>query len=122
MITRPGLSVCEPDARRFSTTLATGARQPAHQNIPRFLVRCRSCFWCLRETRGKLRLGQRYLHLFMRNEDDKCKDGEAAASRDQLSVFVGIDRRFLLGSTVGSCWDRPSGFAGIDRKLQGELC
>jgi hypothetical protein len=48
--------------------------------------------------------------------------------------FVGINRRLLLGSTVGfcwdrpsalavgSCWDRPSAFAGIDRKLQGELC
>jgi hypothetical protein len=35
---------------------------------------------------------------------------------------VGINRRFLLGSTVGFCWDRPSAFAGIDRKLQGELC
>jgi hypothetical protein len=28
----------------------------------------------------------------------------------------------MSGSTVGSCWDRPSVFAGIDRKLQGELC
>jgi hypothetical protein len=41
---------------------------------------------------------------------------------DQPSALVGIDRRLLLGSTVGSCWDRPSAFAGIDRKLQGELC
>jgi hypothetical protein len=23
---------------------------------------------------------------------------------------------------IGSCWDRPSAFAGIDHKLQGELC
>jgi hypothetical protein len=38
------------------------------------------------------------------------------------SGFAGIDRRLLLGSTIGSCWDRPSAFAGIDRKLQGELC
>jgi hypothetical protein len=47
---------------------------------------------------------------------------------------VGINRRLLLGSivgfcwdrpsalTVGSCWDRPSALAGINRKLQGELC
>jgi hypothetical protein len=47
---------------------------------------------------------------------------------------VGINRWLLLGSTVGSCWDRPSAFAeidrqllpsalaGIDRNLQGELC
>jgi hypothetical protein len=40
----------------------------------------------------------------------------------RILLFVGIDRRFLLGSTVGSCWDRPSVFAGIDCKLQGELC
>jgi hypothetical protein len=32
-------------------------------------------------------------------------------------VVVGIDRRLLLGSTVGSCWDRPSALAGIDRRL-----
>jgi hypothetical protein len=38
------------------------------------------------------------------------------------SALSEIDRRLLLGSTVGSCWDRPSAFAGIDRKLQGELC
>jgi hypothetical protein len=37
-------------------------------------------------------------------------------------AVVGINRRFLLRSTVGSCWDRPSAFVGIDRKLQGELC
>jgi hypothetical protein len=36
---------------------------------------------------------------------------------------VGIDRRLLLGSTVSSCWDRPSALtrpsalAGIDRQL-----
>jgi hypothetical protein len=24
---------------------------------------------------------------------------------------------YLLGSTVGSCWDRPSAFAGIDYQL-----
>jgi hypothetical protein len=35
---------------------------------------------------------------------------------------VGINRRLLLGLTVGFCWDRPSAFGGIDRKLQGELC
>jgi hypothetical protein len=58
----------------------------------------------------------------------------AASCRDQPSALVRIDRRLLLGSTVGSyrrlllgstvgsCWDRPSTFAGIDRKLQGELC
>jgi hypothetical protein len=51
-----------------------------------------------------------------------------------LLVSVGTNRRLLLESTVGfcwdlssalavgSCWDRPSAFAGIDRKLQGELC
>jgi hypothetical protein len=52
-----------------------------------------------------------------------------------LGAYVGINRRLLLGSTVGfcwdrlsalsvgSCWDRPSAsLAGIDRKLQGELC
>jgi hypothetical protein len=38
------------------------------------------------------------------------------------SAFTGINRRLLLGSTVGSCWDRPSAFVGIDCKLQGELC
>jgi hypothetical protein len=38
------------------------------------------------------------------------------------SVLAGINWWLLLGSTVGSCWDRPSIFAGIDRKLQGELC
>jgi hypothetical protein len=38
------------------------------------------------------------------------------------SALAGIDHRLLLGSTVGSCWDRLSAFAGIDRKLQGELC
>jgi hypothetical protein len=27
--------------------------------------------------------------------------------RDQPSALVRIDRQFLLGSTVGSCWDRP---------------
>jgi hypothetical protein len=37
-------------------------------------------------------------------------------------LYVGINRWLLLGSTVGFCWDRPSAFAGIDRKLQGELC
>jgi hypothetical protein len=48
---------------------------------------------------------------------------------DQLSALARIDRRLLLGSTVGfcwdrpsalsigSCWDRPSAFAGIDRRL-----
>jgi hypothetical protein len=35
---------------------------------------------------------------------------------------VGINRWLLLGSTVDFCWDRPSALAGIDRKLQGELC
>jgi hypothetical protein len=30
---------------------------------------------------------------------------------------VGINRRFLLGSTVGFCWDRSSALAGIDRRL-----
>jgi hypothetical protein len=35
---------------------------------------------------------------------------------------VGINRRLLLGSTVSFCWDQPSAFAGIERKLQGELC
>jgi hypothetical protein len=38
------------------------------------------------------------------------------------SALAGIDRRLLLGSTVGSYRDRSSAFAGIDRKLQGELC
>jgi hypothetical protein len=33
------------------------------------------------------------------------------------SALAGIDRRLLLGSTVGSCWDRPSAFAGIDSRL-----
>jgi U3 small nucleolar RNA-associated protein 20 len=32
-------------------------------------------------------------------------------------MLVGIDRRLLLGSTVGSYWDRPSALAGIDRRL-----
>jgi hypothetical protein len=32
-------------------------------------------------------------------------------------LSVGIDRRFLLGLTVGSCWDRLSALAGIDRRL-----
>jgi hypothetical protein len=27
------------------------------------------------------------------------------------------ERPALSGSTVGSCWDRPSAFAGIDRRL-----
>jgi hypothetical protein len=27
------------------------------------------------------------------------------------------DSQLLLGSTVGSCWDRPSALAGIDRRL-----
>ena len=27
-----------------------------------------------------------------------------------------IDRRLLLDSTIGSCWDRPSALAGIDRR------
>jgi hypothetical protein len=27
---------------------------------------------------------------------------------DRPSAFAGINRRLLLGSTVGSCWDRPS--------------
>jgi hypothetical protein len=31
--------------------------------------------------------------------------------------FVGIDRRLLLRSTVGSCWDRSSALARIDRRL-----
>jgi hypothetical protein len=47
---------------------------------------------------------------------------------------IAINRQLLLGSTVGFCcdwpsalavgsyWDRPSAFAGIDRKLQDELC
>jgi hypothetical protein len=35
---------------------------------------------------------------------------------------LGSCRRLLLGSTIGFCWDRPLAFAGIDRKLQGELC
>jgi hypothetical protein len=30
---------------------------------------------------------------------------------------VGIDRRLLLGSTIGSCWDQPSALGGIDRRL-----
>jgi hypothetical protein len=30
---------------------------------------------------------------------------------------VGINRRLLLGSTVGFCWDQPSALAGIDRRL-----
>jgi hypothetical protein len=72
----------------------------------------------------------------------------SSACWDQPSALAGIDRRLLLGSTVGSCWDRPSALspvtestikrtntrdvgvrrssAGdvleIDRKLQGELC
>jgi hypothetical protein len=36
---------------------------------------------------------------------------------DDEADDVGIDRRLLLGSTVGSCWDRPSALAGIDRQL-----
>jgi hypothetical protein len=31
--------------------------------------------------------------------------------------YVGINRRLLLGSTIGVCWDRPSALAGIDRRL-----
>jgi hypothetical protein len=27
---------------------------------------------------------------------------------DRPSALAGIDRRLLLGLTVGSCWDRPS--------------
>jgi hypothetical protein len=36
--------------------------------------------------------------------------------------IVWINRRLLLGSTLGFFWDRPSALAGIDRKLQDELC
>jgi hypothetical protein len=39
-------------------------------------------------------------------------------NRRLLSLaLVEIDRRLLLGSIVGSCWDRPSAFVGIDRRL-----
>jgi hypothetical protein len=41
--------------------------------------------------------------------------------KDQFKAYgvknVGINRRLLLGSTVGFCWDRPSALAGIDRRL-----
>jgi hypothetical protein len=37
--------------------------------------------------------------------------------RELLLRRVGINRRLLLGSTVGFCWDRPSALAGIDRRL-----
>jgi hypothetical protein len=32
-------------------------------------------------------------------------------------LHVGINRRLLLGLTVGFCWDRSSALAGIDRRL-----
>jgi hypothetical protein len=32
-------------------------------------------------------------------------------------IHVGINRRLLLGSIVGFCWDRPSALVGIDRRL-----
>jgi hypothetical protein len=63
---------------------------------------------------------------------EEAEAHRALAARN--AVAVGINRRLLLGSTVGFCWDRPSAFAvgscwdrssafvGIDRKLQGELC
>jgi hypothetical protein len=34
-----------------------------------------------------------------------------------VTDVVGINRRLLLGSIVGFCWDRPSALAGIDRRL-----
>jgi hypothetical protein len=36
---------------------------------------------------------------------------------DRPSALGGIDRRLLLGSTIGSWWDRPSALGGIDRRL-----
>jgi hypothetical protein len=36
--------------------------------------------------------------------------------RDQPSALAGIDRRLLLGSIVGFCWDRPSVLA-VGRQL-----
>jgi hypothetical protein len=35
----------------------------------------------------------------------------------QQEGTVGINRRLLLGSTVGFCWNRPSALARIDRRL-----
>jgi hypothetical protein len=39
------------------------------------------------------------------------------ASMTWFHLSVGIDRRFLLGSTVDSYWDRPSALTGINRWL-----
>jgi hypothetical protein len=80
--------------------------------------------------------------------EDQISWTQSADCRDQPSALAGIDRRLLLGSTVGSSWDRPSALSPvtestikrtnthdvgvrrssvgdvleIDRKLQGELC
>jgi hypothetical protein len=37
--------------------------------------------------------------------------------RNYPFFLVGINRRLLLGSIVGFCWNRPSALAGIDRRF-----
>jgi hypothetical protein len=34
-----------------------------------------------------------------------------------VQTKLDFGKSILLGSTVGSCWDRPSAFAEIDRRL-----
>jgi hypothetical protein len=45
-----------------------------------------------------------------------------SATLQELKTRYQHEEQDSSGSTVGSCWDRPSALAGIDRKLQGELC
>jgi hypothetical protein len=45
--------------------------------------------------------------LFPYNKLWKAKT-EPKVCWDRPSALAGINRRLLLGSTVGSCWDRPS--------------
>jgi hypothetical protein len=94
-----------PSPHRFPSMLCT--TEPPHGQPPPAAVQCRLLI---------LELCSNSVVL-----TDYCRDQPSALAgidrRLLLGSTVGSCRRLLLGSTVGSCWDRLSAFAGIDRRL-----
>jgi hypothetical protein len=58
------------------------------------------------------------LHLYKQKYKNNQQNFKAPIGRCRAAPFgVGIDHRLLLGSTIGSWWDRPSALLPIDRRL-----